>query len=117
MKCFYNSKEDAVAICKVCGKGLSIKYLKDTDNGIVCMEGKCDSDMEKTQKMMNTLQNKSSQNLGIITNFIFGLAAIIFSIGFYGMAGNSFIFAFSFMLIGITFVIRSLYTYWFLNKK
>ncbi len=43
MKCFYDRTQDAVGICKSCGKGISSEYAVDLGKGLACKD-RCEED-------------------------------------------------------------------------
>ena len=45
MKCFYASTEDAIGICKSCGRGLSAGHLTEMDKGLACRD-RCEDEVK-----------------------------------------------------------------------
>jgi len=52
MKCYYAPNEDAVGVCKACGKGLSPNYITEYPYGLAC-KGRCESQVEKLIAMVS----------------------------------------------------------------
>jgi hypothetical protein len=46
MKCFYDPTQDAIGICKCCGRGLSASHAVDLDKGLAC-RGRCEEDVRQ----------------------------------------------------------------------
>ena len=52
MKCFYAPNEDAVGVCKSCGRGLSATYLTEFPEGLAC-KGRCEQKTECLIDLIN----------------------------------------------------------------
>ena len=44
MKCFYDPSQDAIGVCKSCGRGLSSEFLADMGKGLAC-KNRCEKDV------------------------------------------------------------------------
>jgi len=64
MKCFYNPSQDAIGICKSCGKGLSSEFAVDLGRGLAC-KGPCEEDVKSLISLLenSTGIRKPSDNL------------------------------------------------------
>lgn len=51
MKCYYDSTQDAVALCRACGRGLSHDHLTEVSRGVAC-KNRCEEDAEVVNRMM-----------------------------------------------------------------
>ena len=45
MKCYYAPSEDAIGVCKCCGRGLSHEFAVDLGKGLAC-KGRCEEDVK-----------------------------------------------------------------------
>jgi hypothetical protein len=45
MKCYYAPSEDAIGVCKCCGRGLSHEFAVDLRKGLAC-KGRCEEDVK-----------------------------------------------------------------------
>jgi hypothetical protein len=86
MKCFYNHEQDAVGLCKSCGKGISSDYAVDLGKGLACKD-RCEKDatdlialIDSNIAMRGTSQkliNGSGRN-GIVSSVILGMMGAVF---------------------------------------
>ena len=51
MKCYYDPQQDAVALCKSCGRGVSHDYLTEISKGVACKD-RCEKDAEAIAQMI-----------------------------------------------------------------
>lgn len=51
MKCFYHPELDAVALCKICHRGLCTDCFADAEEGVVCKNG-CGQDAQAVNAIM-----------------------------------------------------------------
>jgi len=65
MKCFYAPNEDAVGVCKSCGRGLSARYLTEFPDGLAC-KGRCEGIVEATIGMINRSTKISATSASIV---------------------------------------------------
>ena len=90
MKCFYDGTQDAVGVCKSCGKGISSDYAVDLGKGLAC-KGHCEEDVRALIALIdsNLSMRATSQTLilgsgraGILGSlFIFLMGAMFFVSG------------------------------------
>jgi len=66
MKCFYSPAEDAVGICKSCGKGLSAGYAADLGRGLACKD-RCETDVRKLISMIERNERMSEASEELVT--------------------------------------------------
>jgi hypothetical protein len=94
MKCFHDPTQDAVGICRGCGKALSREHLVDLDKGLAC-KGHCedyvrqlialnDSTLALSAKTQNIIQSSGRDALiralfTIILGAIFAGASLLYS--------------------------------------
>jgi hypothetical protein len=52
MKCYYIPNEDAVGICKSCGKGISRGYTVDLGRGLACKD-RCEEDVRALIRLID----------------------------------------------------------------
>ncbi len=59
MKCFYSPSQDAIGICKSCGRGVSADQMTDMGKGLAC-KGRCEDDVKSLMTLIE--QNISSSS-------------------------------------------------------
>jgi hypothetical protein len=65
MKCYYQPIEDAVGMCKICNKGLSVDFAVDTGHGLAC-KGKCEQELQEWVVIAERTKATSAKNAAII---------------------------------------------------
>lgn len=58
MKCYYDSTQDAVALCRACGRGLSHDHLTEVSRGVAC-KNRCEEDAEVVNRMIECSASSS----------------------------------------------------------
>ena len=103
MRCFYHPDQDAVGMCKNCGRGLCPQSLAEVENGLAC-KGRC----EEQVRAINMVQDRSrrmvqrSHPVNIVLSALIGLlfagvglVTVFYGgpVGFFIMAVGAIIFA------------------------
>jgi len=85
MKCFRHHTEDAVGICKSCGKGLCHKCAAELTDGIACKDS-CETRVNLINKTLDNNQrvvsvtNKQMKNMafvGVVLGLLFAILGIV----------------------------------------
>ena len=64
MKCFYHHENDALGLCKNCGKGLCSQCVVDIGDGLAC-PGRCEEQVRANNELMQR-SRKSFSTAGTI---------------------------------------------------
>lgn len=81
MKCFIHLHDEAVAVCKKCGKAMCGNCSAYTNHSGICPECKREEFIVECNGLMSRLKkNKSSTNTSIIVAVLFAIAAVVLAI-------------------------------------
>lgn len=58
MKCYYDPTQDAVALCRACGRGLSHEHLTEVSTGVAC-KGRCEEQADVVNRMIERSASSS----------------------------------------------------------
>jgi hypothetical protein len=80
MKCFYHPQQDALGICRACGKGLCGQCVVDLDRGLACRD-RCEDSVKQliaaTDQQLRILPTAiASHRFNYHLYFLLGLAFI-----------------------------------------
>ncbi len=115
MKCFHDPTQDAIGLCRGCGKALSRDYLVDLDKGLAC-KGHCedyvrriialtDSSLAMSATTQNLIQRSGRDTL-VRSLFILVLGVVFAGTSFlHGERPDPF-----FLSIGAVFILLGLFT-------
>lgn len=114
MKCFIHKNEDAVGICKSCGKGICMQCTTELINGISCKNDSCEKRVNLINKMLDnnaviiSVSNKHVKRMAYIS-IMLGILFVIFG----GLLFvNDKIFGMVTVIMGIVFIVFGIF-----NKK
>jgi hypothetical protein len=85
MKCYYSSNEDAVGICRSCGKGLSRDYAVDLGRGLAC-KGRCEEDVRAIIHLIGSnakIAARPHEHAKKNSFILYGTAAFMFAMGMF----------------------------------
>ncbi|SDU03871.1 hypothetical protein SAMN05444156_1600 [Verrucomicrobium sp. GAS474] len=117
MKCFY-SGNDAVGLCKACGRGLSLAHLTELPRGLAC-KGRCE---EKTgdlieaedgniqlrkSGMMKTMAKGSARATFVVACFFLLFGGILCFIYWHSRDFVSLAFGVALFAFGVFYIFRS----------
>jgi len=83
MKCYYSSNEDAVGICKSCGRGLSRDYAVDLGRGLACRD-RCEEDVRTLIRLIDNSARAGARSTEFIRRnalSLYGTAAFTLAMG------------------------------------
>jgi len=109
MKCFRHHSEDAVGICKSCGKGVCPKCTTELTNGLACKDS-CEKRVNLINRTLDNNQNvisasnkqiKNIASMGVIVGVLLAISGIYF-MQFDKVNGGVFI------AIGIVFILSGI---------
>jgi hypothetical protein len=113
MKCYFDQTQDAIGVCKSCGKGLSMEYAVEVGKGLAC-KNKCEEDVKILNALIErNIQSQTVTNKIIRTGKFQSIGSAIFLMGsgavftIFGFRVHSNIFL---MILGAIFIIYGIYT-------
>ena len=113
MNCYYSPQNQAVGICKSCGRGISFDFAADVGNGLACKD-RC----EDRVKTINRMIDRNSKVLSITNtqlrrNMIFSaVSGVLFAIfGVYMGFRDSGLPGIIFVALGVAFILRGVLSY------
>ena len=129
MKCYYSPTDDAVGICKACGKGLSPNYLVEFKFGLACKD-RCEEQVTKLSEMISgslEMQKPTHDILKKSGKSMIGLGLFLLLLGgvflWQGLGSEGYVDIFSvasgsiFAIFGFTQVFRGYFLARTMNKR